>query len=84
MALSNAARERDSRFLSLFTVVRFPNSMCLTSSNSNGTCYTQQVRQGTDWGFYFVEMKSSPLAFSKRVESIGKKAKLLIGKRSSV
>ena len=84
MALSNGARERDSRFLSLFTVVRFPNSMCLTSSNSNGTCYTQQVRQGTDWGFYFVEMKSSPLAFSKRVESIGKKAKLLIGKRSSV
>ena len=44
MALRNAGRERDSRFLSLFTVVRFPNSMCLTSSNSNGTCYTQQVR----------------------------------------
>ena len=44
MALSNGARERDTRFLSLFTVVRFPNSMCLTSSNSNGTCYTQQAR----------------------------------------
>ena len=79
MALRNAGRERDSRFLSLFTVVRFPNSMCLTSSNSNGTCYTQQV--GLDK--FFVERKS-PLAFSKRVESIGKKAKLLIGKRSRV
>ena len=22
---------------------RFPNTMCLTSSNDNGTCYTQQV-----------------------------------------
>ena len=43
MVLKNAARDRDSRFLSLFTVVRFPNSMCLTSSNDNGTCYTQQV-----------------------------------------
>ena len=42
--LRNGARARDSRFLSLFTVVRFPNSMCLTSSNSNGTCYTQKVR----------------------------------------
>ena len=79
MALSNGARERDTRFLSLFTVVRFPNSMCLTSSNSNGTCYTQQVRNKE----FFVEIKS-PLAFSKRVGSIGKKAKLLIGKRSSV
>ena len=44
MVLRNGARARDSRFLSLFTVVRFPNSMCLTSSNSNGTCYTQKVR----------------------------------------
>ena len=51
MALRNAGRERDSRFLSLFTVVRFPNSMCLTSSNSNGTCYTQQVRPDTGLGF---------------------------------
>ena len=74
MALQNGARERDSRFLSLFTVVRygtycvdiyhtqhedllfnvlynlkdrFPNTMCLTSSNDNGTCYTQQVSHGT-------------------------------------
>ena len=40
--MKNGARDRGSRFLSLFTVVRFPNTMCLTSSNSNGTCYTQQ------------------------------------------
>ena len=26
---------------------RFPNTMCLTSSNDNGTCYTQQVSHGT-------------------------------------
>jgi hypothetical protein len=42
LLLKNGARDRGSRFLSLFTVVRFQNDMCLTTKHNNGTCYTQQ------------------------------------------
>merc|ERR1719464_191090 len=31
---------RDSRFFSIFTTVRFRNDACLTTSGNNGTCYT--------------------------------------------
>ncbi|OXA57396.1 uncharacterized protein LOC110845489 [Folsomia candida] len=33
--------ERDSRFLSLFTLVKFDNSECLSTSGDNGTCFPQ-------------------------------------------
>ncbi len=41
---------RDSRFLSLFTMVSFPNILCTTTTQLNGTCYPQaecQNRRGT-------------------------------------
>ncbi|XP_023322162.1 uncharacterized protein LOC111696693 [Eurytemora carolleeae] len=41
MLLKNGGRDRSSRFLSLFTVIRFKNEICLTSEATNGTCYTQ-------------------------------------------
>ena len=51
--MKNGARDRGSRFLSLFTVVRFPNEMCLTTTHNNGTCYTPQdceAKGGTPQG----------------------------------
>ena len=44
---------RDSRFLSLFTVVTFPNIMCATTTQLNGTCYPSSDcanRRGTPQG----------------------------------
>ncbi len=41
---------RDSRFLSLFTMVSFPNILCTTTTQLNGTCYPPaecQNRRGT-------------------------------------
>ncbi|CAG7731389.1 unnamed protein product [Allacma fusca] len=40
--------ERDNRFLSLFTVVRFNNEACMSASGDNGTCFPQAecVRRG--------------------------------------
>jgi hypothetical protein len=41
---------RDSRFLSLFTMVSFPNILCTTTTQLNGTCYPLaecQNRRGT-------------------------------------
>ena len=35
-----AAEERTDRTLSIFNVIKFPNSVCESSNNLNGTCYT--------------------------------------------
>ncbi|KAJ9595502.1 hypothetical protein L9F63_013324, partial [Diploptera punctata] len=37
----NLVQKKLSKFLSLFTIIRFPNDPCVTSSGLNGTCYHQ-------------------------------------------
>ncbi|CAL8082881.1 unnamed protein product [Orchesella dallaii] len=39
MTVGNGVSERDPRFLSLFTIIKFDNSACLSASGDNGTCY---------------------------------------------
>ena len=40
MVPANTESERDSKLLSLFTVVKFANTACSSSLGPNGTCYT--------------------------------------------
>ncbi|CAG7731390.1 unnamed protein product [Allacma fusca] len=44
----NEFSERNNRFLSLFTVVKFNNEACMSASGDNGTCFPQAecVRRG--------------------------------------
>ena len=37
---AGASEERNNRTLSIFNVIKFPNSVCASTSNLNGTCYT--------------------------------------------
>ena len=39
-AAAAAEEGRDDRVMSVFNVVRFPNSACGSANNFNGTCYT--------------------------------------------
>ncbi|KAI9562819.1 hypothetical protein GHT06_010274 [Daphnia sinensis] len=40
MSGNSTDADRSSKFISLFSIVRFPNSPCTTSTGLNGTCFT--------------------------------------------
>ena len=37
---AEASEDRTNRTLSIFNVIKFPNYVCASTSNLNGTCYT--------------------------------------------
>ena len=40
LVIAGSTEKRDERVLSIFSVVKFPNDVCSSASNLNGTCYT--------------------------------------------
>ena len=40
LVVAEASGERDDKQFSVFNIIRFPNDICTSKNNLNGTCYT--------------------------------------------